>query len=208
ATNPEYLKAWLGRNVAPRQIRTEGGSIISTDASNNTAKVLGGYPVIKTTQPGEAINQVTPGVPGGVGTATAAPSATTIVPGMTLEQKNEAEKVGTDFGADYSGIQKDVAGAVQMKNVLQRMSQLNPQAYEGAAAPAFQHARSLLASFGVSPGAVPAGEEFTALSNAAVQAGLGGKLGTGISNADVAFMSNQFPTLSQTAQGRQQIISM
>jgi hypothetical protein len=133
-----------------------------------------------------------------------------VIQGMSPERKAEQEGVGKFFADDYSSIQKNVQGAAQMKGTLSRMAQLSPDAYEGAGAPARQHVMSVMQTyFGVPEStlkSVKAGEEFTALANAAVQAGLGGKLGTGISNADVSFMKDQFPTLSQTAAGRRQII--
>jgi hypothetical protein len=129
-------------------------------------------------------------------------------PGLTPTQLTEQRKRGEDLAALGSSIDTDVRSAVNQKNVLTRMSQLSPQMYSGPGAPAYQHARSLLMSWGVPSSAVPAGEEFTSLANKAVIEGLGGSLGKAISEGDRTYMAQAFPSLATTEQGRQQMIGM
>jgi hypothetical protein len=128
ATNPEFLKAFLGREYAPRKIELQGGNIISTDASKNTAQTLGTYPTFQKMQPGESGQYVTPGVPGGVGSPTAAPSAQTVVPGMSLEEKSAAQKRGELVGENEVKLPATIdqaQTALRMVDELQRHPQLN-----------------------------------------------------------------------------------
>lgn len=130
--------------------------------------------------------------------------------GMTPVQyegaKQEATATGTILADQFKTITNAGISATKKLGTLQRMSQLNEQAYEGAAAPAVQHIRSALATFGLDAGKVPAGEEFTALANKMTMDGLNGSLGTGVSNADTAIIANMNPNLSHTAAGRKEII--
>jgi len=118
----------------------------------------------------------------------------------------EQEGVGGDLAAELKTINTKAAGATGRLSTLNRLSQLSPAAYEGAGAPALQLVRSFLTTLGLPAGSVPAGEEFVALSNKMVLDANNGSLGTGVSNADVAFIKNMQPDLSQTREGRQQLI--
>lgn len=123
-------------------------------------------------------------------------------PAAIAEQKATGEGLATD----YAEIRKRSDGATKRLQTLQRMSQLSPNAYEGAGAPGVQYARSLLATFGFDPGKVPAGEEFTALANKLTLDANNGSLGTGVSNADVAYIAAMNPNIAQTREGREQIV--
>jgi hypothetical protein len=215
---PEFKPVTIGQNYG------------AFNPGSGSTAMQGAVPQAEKLGPGDSLVYATPPTSGSSVSSAPAPGAAgaglpgsgnrlqmggtfaPIAQGMSLEQKAEQEGVGKALADDYAGIQKNVQGAAQMKGTLTRMAQLSPDAYEGAGAPARQHVMSVLQTyFGVPEStlkSVKAGEEFTALANQAVQAGLGGKLGTGISNADVSFMKDQFPTLSQTAAGRRQIIDM
>ncbi len=124
----------------------------------------------------------------------------------SAQETSEGRKSGETFGTEYEDIRKKSAAATSSLATLNRMKQLSPDAFQGAAAPGQQFARSLLTSFGIPSKTVAAGEELTALTNKLVLDAAGGTLGTGFSNADTTFMSNMNPTLAQSALGRSQII--
>lgn len=107
---------------------------------------------------------------------------------------------------DYKEIAKKARAASAMIPTLQRMSQLSPDAYEGKAAPLMQTLRSFLTSFGIPSDKVAAGEELTMFSNKGVLEGIGGSLGTGISNSDVGLIKETFPGLTTSAAGRQKLV--
>lgn len=119
----------------------------------------------------------------------------------------EGEGIGKGFAEDYTKIQQRSASATKTLTTLQRMSQLADSAFEGAAAPALQYARSMLASVGLPSATVKAGEEFSALANKLTLDAQNGSLGAGVSNADVQFIQNINPNLSHTAAGRKEIIT-
>jgi hypothetical protein len=118
----------------------------------------------------------------------------------------EQKKLGATFGDLYEKYVQDGISGGKTLSTLSRMSQLNDKAFEGRAAPAMQAIRSTLASFGFDPGKVPAGEEFTALSNKLVLDAQNGSLGAGVSNADVSFLANIQPNMSHTIAGRRELI--
>lgn len=118
----------------------------------------------------------------------------------------EAKSVGDALGDMGKSIATKGLAATKTLTTLQRMSQLNDAAYEGAAAPALQHARSLLTTLGIPSDTVAKGEEFIALSNRMVLDANNGSLGVGVSNADVQYLSNMNPNIAQTVAGRRQII--
>lgn len=122
-------------------------------------------------------------------------------------QKEEQVKTAGTFADAYKSARDKGAAATKQLSTLQRMSQLSDKAYEGAAAPVFQTVRSIMASFGIPAGSVPAGEEFTSLANKLVLDANNGTLGAGVSNTDVAFISAINPSLSHTAAGRKEIIT-
>lgn len=144
-------------------------------------------------------------------TMTVSPSQVARVNGLISEQspqvQAEGKKTGDLLADSYDAYRKSGISATKKLTTLSRMSQLSDDAYQGAAAPALQHVRSLLTTFGLDPGKVPKGEELTALSNKMVMDGLNGSLGTGVSNADADRVTNMNPNLAQTAAGRKELIA-
>lgn len=118
----------------------------------------------------------------------------------------EAQGLGKTLAGQYKTILDEGNAASKMRTNLQRMKQLSDKAYEGAAAPVVQMVRSTLATFGIDPGKVPAGEEFSALSHKMVLDAQNGSLGAGVSNADVGFIAATNPNMSHTKAGRREII--
>jgi hypothetical protein len=222
-SNPEAIKE-LGKNlVTGGQITTLGKSMIQTPPLGaprlvhrepQEAQIVEGLdpetgrPVKRYQFPPEPMGAA--GMPGktfvpGQGT-TAGPGAGGWFAAPSAQEKQESEAVGTGLGKEYIDLQTKAAAAAKTLPTLRRMQQLSPDAFAGAAAPGFQLARSMLSSFGIPPGPVPKGEEFTALSNQLTTQAMGGSLGSGVSNADVTFMQNQNPAFWQTREGREMLL--
>lgn len=122
--------------------------------------------------------------------------------------QHEAEQTGKDLAARQKQIDADTTSAVNMRNVLDRMAKLTPIAYEGAGAPGLQYLRSYMQTFlNTDVSKIKAGEEFTSLVSKAGLEAMGGHLGTGFSDADREYVKDQFPRLSQTKEGRMEIIN-
>jgi hypothetical protein len=128
-----------------------------------------------------------------------------IIP-KNLAKAEEDKKTGASFGDDYNEIKKRGIAATNMIPSLERVAQLSPQAYAGAAAPAMQSLRSMLTSFGIDSKTVAAGEELSAITNKLTLQDLGGSLGVAISNGDRSFIENTFPNLATSERGRQQLV--
>lgn len=124
----------------------------------------------------------------------------------STQEKEESQSIGKGLGEQYMETQKQASNATRTLTTLQRLSQLSPKAYEGAAAPTVQFFRSYLKTFGIDDKKVPVGEEVTALSNQLVLDATGGSLGAQISNSDRDYMAARFPQLANTAEGRRELI--
>jgi hypothetical protein len=124
AFNKDMAKALVGREYEKRSLVEKDGSIISLDPSNpKQSGVVGAYPTFQKIQPGESGQFVTPGVPGGVGSATAAPSAQTVIPGMSLREKSSEQKLGEVEGenqAKLPGTIDQAQTALRLVDELQR----------------------------------------------------------------------------------------
>lgn len=166
-------------------------------------------PQVSSAQSAAPAPQPAPAIPGAPGAPNPnLPNGGRIITEASPQVTNERQGVGTALAEEYRGITTKAAAATRQLATLRRMSQLSPDAFEGAAAPGMQFARSLLTSIGIPSRTVAAGEEFTALQNKLTLDANNGSLGTGVSNADVQFLSNINPNLSQSAQGRMQIIEV
>lgn len=174
-------------NIRPSLTRPGGGSVVPGQAAPQ-AQPQG--------MPGQP-PMLNPNMPNG---------GRPVISQQSPQAIKEQEGVGGDLAAELKIINTKAAAATSRLGTLNRMSQLSPAAYEGAGAPALQLVRSFLTTMGLPSGSVPAGEEFTALSNKMVLDANNGSLGTGVSNADVAFIKNMQPEISQTREGRQQLI--
>ena len=90
-----------------------------------------------------------------------------------------------------------------------RLEMLNPKVYEAGGSETKLGAANFLAGMGmnVDPNKLANSQEFESLSTKAVMDSLGGSLGTGVSNADVAFIKNTVPQLGHSMEARKQIIA-
>jgi hypothetical protein len=228
--NPEWMKEYGKAAISPSMQIAPDGTIIQSGPMGRL-NVPGGVPIserMETTNPNGSKSPafavkpslqnpsgsiVQPGAapragaPGGTASdPTMSVSPRQIISEQSPQATSEQKTSGELLAKDYADIRMRSDAANKRISTLQRMSQLSPKAFEGAAAPGFQYMRSLLTSFGMSPGQVPAGEEFTALANKMVLDANNGSLGTGVSNADVAYIAAMNPAISQTKEGREQII--
>jgi len=91
ALHPELAKALIERNYAKPSIETKDGAIVYQDPSNPAAsRMIGAYPTFQKLEPGTSLSTATLPMPGGGG----AGAASTVVPGMSIEEKKAAEVRG------------------------------------------------------------------------------------------------------------------
>lgn len=103
----------------------------------------------------------------------------------------------------------DAVASRGLLSTLGRMEKLNPKVYEAGGADAKLGAANFLAGIGVNVDAekLANSQEFDALATKAVMDSLGGSLGVGVSNADVAFMKKTVPQLGHSMEARKQMIT-
>lgn len=93
-------------------------------------------------------------------------------------------------------------------NVMERLTR-DPNFYSGFGAERATQMKRLLSSLGITDAAAASpNETFQSLSNKVVLDGLGGSLGTAISNADRDFIQQTAPNLNNTPEGNRRIIEM
>lgn len=106
--------------------------------------------------------------------------------------------------------QKSADGAVQMLGTLDQLEKLNPKSLSGGGAEARANVANWLSGWTgvniVDAKTLANTQEYNALTSRAILDSLGGSLGTGVSNADVAFIKNTVPKLEYSAEARQQLI--
>lgn len=219
--NKEFGKEAAKGLVNPNTQATASGDLVQTGAFGKIS-IPGAVPISERADTVDALGNKRPGFAikpsltnpqgglampgGGAGGAAGGVGAGGPITELSPQRTKEQTQTGEVLANSYKTYLETGSSATKKLNTLSRMLQLSDQAFEGAAAPGFQMVRSVLASFGLDPGKVPAGEEFTALSNRMVLDAQNGSLGAGVSNADVQFIANTNPNLSQTGKGRKEII--
>lgn len=121
----------------------------------------------------------------------------------TTLAKNDAER--------FLALNQAGTNANQRLNTLQMLENLSksPDFYSGFGGDTRMRANKALSSLGITdPKAASATEAFNALTNQLTLDATGGKLGAGVSNADVAFLQSINPNLSTTAEGNREIINI
>ena len=109
-----------------------------------------------------------------------------------------ADKMAEHFADQYINIQKEGDNGAASEGTLKQMKTLmdQPEFYSGAGAEIFNEAKKIGSALGiVDAGAASPTEAFRSMSNKLVKEGLG-TLGTGVSNADVAFLKDTVPILA------------
>lgn len=137
------------------------------------------------------------------------------VPSNTVNVVTGFEKrYDTDLGAGYAKksleIQDEGQKALGTITTLTAMeSQLgNDKIYTGAAAVPVLALKRAAVALGGDPAEVEDTETFNALAKQAALASMGGSLGTGFSNADRDFVTEQVPGLQNTPAGNKKIIQV
>lgn len=178
-------------NIRPSLTNPQGGSVVPGQPAPQPQPAPQGMPA---PQGQQALN---PNMPNG---------GRPVISQQSPQAIQEQEGIGKDLAAQYADITKKASAATTRLGTLNRMSQLSPDAFQGAGAPALQFVRSLLTTAGVPAGSVKPGEEFIALSNKMVLDANNGTLGPGVSNSDVIFISKINPDISHTREGRMELI--
>ena len=140
--------------------------------------------------------------------AAAGASRTSVNVNSPYEPQFQKELAGLDAKQlDKYRTQSDAARS--MMATLDRLEKLSPKVYEAGGANAKVSAANFLKGMGidVDPTKLANSQEFNALSSKLVMDSLGGTLGAGVSNADVAFLQATVPNIGQSKEARQQLVN-
>lgn len=140
--------------------------------------------------------------------AAAGASRTSVNVNSPYEPQFQKELAGLDAKQlDKYRTQSDAARS--MMATLDRLEKLSPKVYEAGGANAKVSAANFLKGMGidVDPAKLANSQEFNALSSKLVMDSLGGTLGAGVSNADVAFLQATVPNIGQSKEARQQLVN-
>ena len=125
------------------------------------------------------------------------------------QENKYANKLAENDAERFIGINKTAQEAIPRLNTLKTLENItnDPNFYSGAGAEWNQKFNKALVAIGAgNPKAASAADYFTSLANQLTLDANNGKLGAGVSNADVAFLQSINPNLSTTREGNQQII--
>lgn len=120
-----------------------------------------------------------------------------------------ANKLAEHDADRFIAINKAGQDAIPRMNTLAQLERLakDPDFISGAGAGWYDKYNKALVAVGAgNPKAASAAEFFDSLSNQGVLDALGGKLGAGVSNADVEFLRNAYTNRATTKEGNLQII--
>lgn len=124
-------------------------------------------------------------------------------------EKSYDSTINKSYADRFIELQKDAAGARGQTDTLQilRKQMETPGFRSGAGAEFELGVRRGLTALGIGdPQVVASSENFNKFANKAIMDGLGGSLGSGVSNADRDFIKNTVPNLQNTPDGNRQII--
>jgi hypothetical protein len=116
---------------------------------------------------------------------------------------------GEDRFKQNQTFQSEALKARSAINTYQKLHQLtqSPDFYSGPYAGQVMKAKQIASALGIDPNGVRDIESFKALSNDAIRQEIG-SLGTGVSNADVLFLSQANANLDFTPQGNRQLVEI
>ncbi len=116
--------------------------------------------------------------------------------------------MGSGFAKNYQTIQDQADAAYTALGTLDQMEQAmqDPNFYSGFGANQALMLKRFVAALGGNPEDAASMETFNALNKQGALAVMGGSLGTGFSNADRDFVTDQVPTLSNTPEGNTRLI--
>lgn len=118
--------------------------------------------------------------------------------------------VGEGYGKRFLDIQDSAQSAQRTLDGLDVMEQAmsDPNFYSGSGEQYVTGLKRLAAAVGINPDSVSSNETFNALAKQAALDSMGGSLGTGFSNADRDFVTDQVPSLSNTPEGNRKLIAI
>lgn len=120
------------------------------------------------------------------------------------------EALGKADVETLSGYQKAAEGSAKLVATLQQLEKLNPTAMAGGGAQTRADISNWLSGWtGVQisdPKALADTQQYNAIVTKSILDSLGGSLGAGVSNADVAFIRDTVPKLEYSREARQQLI--
>ena len=122
-------------------------------------------------------------------------------------ETEQAKTIAKAEGENYNSYVKDAASARQNDNTLNRLDKLNEVAFSGVAAPAYKVAARLGDAIGIETEGLTETELFDSLSNQLVL-GQTSKLTGVLTDKDMDLLASTVPQLSQTKEGRKQLISI
>ena len=122
-------------------------------------------------------------------------------------ETEQAKTIAKAEGENYNSYVKDAASARQNDNTLNRLDKLNEVAFSGIAAPAYKVAARLGDAIGIETEGLTETELFDSLSNQLVL-GQTSKLTGVLTDKDMDLLASTVPQLSQTKEGRKQLISI
>lgn len=120
------------------------------------------------------------------------------------------EALGKSDAEQLAKYRDSANSSAQMVNTLDKLQELNPKVMSGGGANARAQVANWLSGWTgvdvVDPKVLSDTQTYNAVTSKAILDSLGGSLGAGVSNADVAFIKNTVPQLEYSAEARQQLI--
>ncbi|GAA4108931.1 hypothetical protein ACFFTN_01520 [Aminobacter aganoensis] len=118
--------------------------------------------------------------------------------------------VGEEYGKRFMASQDDEKAANRTITALNVMakSMEDPNFYSGSGAEIVTKLKRAAVAMGADPESVSSTETFNAMAKQAALDSMGGSLGSGFSNADRDFVTDQVPTLGNTPQGNRALIEV
>jgi len=118
--------------------------------------------------------------------------------------------VGEGYGKRFLDIQQGAQTAQRTLDGLQVMenAMVDPNFYSGTGEAYVNGLKRLAVSIGGDPNKVSSVETFNAMAKQAALDSMGGSLGTGFSNADRDFVTDQVPSLANTPEGNRKLIEI
>jgi hypothetical protein len=136
----------------------------------------------------------------------AKPAAQTVV-NVDKGEGEQQKAIGKAEGEIYNTIQKASFDSRKTDATLGRLSQLSDKAFDGVTAGAYKGAAKLAEAVGIKVEGLTETELFTALSNDLVL-GQTNQLTGVLTDRDMSFLEQTVPQLSQTKEGRKQLIGI
>ena len=136
----------------------------------------------------------------------AKPTASTVV-NVGKAEGEQAKTIAKAEGENYNAYVSDAKVARTNDATLNRLEGLNEKAFDGAAAPAYKSAAKLAETVGINVDGLTETQLFDSLANQLVL-GQTSKLTGVLTDKDMDLLASTVPQLSQTKEGRKQLIGI